>query len=139
MNPCLNIIIREPNFPFKNLVNTEIKTKDIWETEEKATIFFKSLWTQQIILVNKAPQNPRVIHHFSLEIKIWFKRINPKVPNFNINLAKIMEPIIGLSTWAKGSQIWNIKTGIFTKKIKIIIIVKKSCNFKNFKIKKFIE
>jgi len=70
----------------------------MWDTEEKATIFFKSIWIQQIILVSKAPQNPRIIQYFLKEIKIWYKRIKPKVPNFNIKLANTIDPTIGLST-----------------------------------------
>jgi hypothetical protein len=33
------------------------------------------------------------------------KRINPYIPNFKSNAAKITEPIVGASTWASGNQI----------------------------------
>ena len=37
-------------------------------------------------------------------------------PSFNKIDAKIIDPIIGASTWALGSHKWAIKIGSFTKK-----------------------
>ena len=41
--------------------------------------------------------------------------IKPIPPNFNKIEARIIDPIIGVSTWASGSHKWVIKIGNFTK------------------------
>ena len=43
----------------------------------------------------------------------------PYPPNFSKTAARTMEPTMGASTWALGSQRWRLYSGIFT--IKVII------------------
>ena len=44
------------------------------------------------------------------------KRKIPQLPNFNNNAANKIEPKVGASTCASGSQIWNGKIGILIAK-----------------------
>ena len=46
------------------------------------------------------------------------KRKIPYKPNFNNNAAKIIDPLVGASTWASGNHKWNGIIGIFTEKPK---------------------
>lgn len=52
-------------------------------------------------------------------IRIGVRRIIPYPPNFNRTAAKIIEPAIGASTWALGSQRWRPYNGILIMKARI--------------------
>lgn len=70
----------------------------------------------QIILEKIIP----IIEIIKIKIKkflliIFKKYVNPKVPNFNNNPAKIILDGVEASTWTLGNQKWNKKKGIFIK------------------------
>lgn len=71
-------------------------------------IAFKSCWRRQIRLVIIIPQRANVmigrdiVWHVGDRIGVNRKR--PYPPSFSSTAARIMEPAIGASTWAFGSQ-----------------------------------
>ena len=57
--------------------------------------------------------------------------IKPIPPNFNKIEARIIDPIIGVSTWALGSHKWVIKIGNFTKNANLIANLVSQLNLLN--------
>ena len=57
------------------------------------------------------------------------KRRKPYPPSFKSKLARIIEPIVGASTWASGNQIWNGNIGILAEKVINISPQAKTCWF----------
>tara|TARA_B100000780_G_C21124007_1_gene455639 strand:- start:2728 stop:3000 length:273 start_codon:yes stop_codon:yes gene_type:complete len=87
----------------------KIIVKAIWDTEEKAIIFFRSVVYKQV-----APTRARLskdtmikILRVVYEVIVEFNRRIPMPPNLSKMPAKIIDPYTGASTWAKGSQRWS--------------------------------
>lgn len=76
--------------------------KFIWQTEEKAINLLISLCTA----ANSEPKiiPNRLIQKIKKQLRNFVKQNNPQPPNFNKIPAKRIEPAVGASTWAFGSQ-----------------------------------
>lgn len=65
------------------------------------------------------PQRARIINGYAISfvrgVRIVITRIIPYPPSFKRIPARTMEPAMGASTWAFGSQRWTPYSGIFTK------------------------
>lgn len=83
-------------------------TSAIWLTEEYAMRDFRSVWRRQIELVIIMPHKDSMINGYAMKSVAGFKsnviRSMPYPPSFNRIAARTMEPAIGASTWALGSQ-----------------------------------
>lgn len=83
-------------------------TSAIWLTEEYAMRDFRSVWRRQIELVIIMPHKDSIINGYAMKSVTGFKsnviRSMPYPPSFNRIAARTMEPAIGASTWALGSQ-----------------------------------
>ena len=83
-------------------------TNAMWLTEEYAISDFRSVWRRQIELVIIMPHKDNIINGYAMNSVIGL-RINvirsiPYPPNFSKIAARTMEPAMGASTWALGSQ-----------------------------------
>ena len=95
-------------------------TSAMWLTEEYAMSDFRSVWRRQIELVMIMPHNDNIMNGYAIKSVIGFRsnviRIMPYPPSLSRIAARTMEPAIGASTWALGSQRWGPYSGIFTMK-----------------------
>jgi hypothetical protein len=95
-------------------------TSAMWLTEEYAMSDFRSVWRRQIELVMIMPHNDNIMNGYAIKSVIGFRsnviRIMPYPPSLSRIAARTMEPAIGASTWALGSQRWSPYSGIFTIK-----------------------
>ena len=101
----------------------------MWLILEKAIKTFISSCLKQITPTNTPPQREKIISDISnkgLKI-ILLKTKIPIPPNFRRTPARIIEPNVGASTWALGSQTWKKKTGNFTTKVNKIENTKNIC------------
>ena len=89
---------------FTPIRNTIVKA--IWDTEEKAIIFFKSVVYIQIAPIKAKPNKDTIIKVLKTLLAVITELSHkiPKPPNFNKIPAKIIEPYTGASTWARGSH-----------------------------------
>lgn len=66
------------------------------------------------------PHRESIMNGYAIESVIGFRisviRSIPYPPSFSRIAARTMEPAIGASTWALGSQRWRPYSGIFTMK-----------------------
>lgn len=107
INPWAIININAPFSPQVVCEKILAVTRLMWPTEEYAISAFMSHCRKQITLVMRAPQIQKVIKNSvfggergkSAEI-----RIRPYPPSFRRMAAKIIDPAIGASTCALGSQ-----------------------------------
>lgn len=80
----------------------------IWATEEYAINAFRSVWRTQMRPVRQAPRREMDRKNGVVgEVrggKRFDRRIKPYPPSFSKILARIIEPAVGASTWALGSQ-----------------------------------
>lgn len=92
----------------------------MWTTEEQAIKYFKSKKRNIIIIIIKEPKNENLTKSNKKKVETKKKRAEnfkiPKVPIFNINLAKIMETAPEELTWALVNQKWRRKRGILNKR-----------------------
>lgn len=83
-------------------------TSAMWLTEEYAMSDFRSVWRRQIELVMIMPHNDSIINGYDMKSVIGFRsseiRNMPYPPSFSRIAARTMEPAMGASTWALGSQ-----------------------------------
>lgn len=88
-------------------------------TDEYAIIDFRSVWRIQIILVTIAPVNDREISGVDRDISVFgiiiMNRAIPYPPSLSKIAASTIDPAIGASTCALGSQRWVENIGSFTK------------------------
>ena len=105
-------------------------------TDEKAIRTLPSLCKEQINLLVILPKNLiKKIKKLKKLKKLFKNIIKPNLPNFNINPAKTILPILGASVCALGSHKWKKKIGILIIKLKIK--KKEKTNLISFNIKKF--
>ena len=83
-------------------------TSAMWLMEEYAKSDFRSIWRRQIELVMIMPHKDNMINGYAMKSVIGFRssviRIMPYPPSFSRIAARTIEPAIGASTWALGSQ-----------------------------------
>ena len=83
-------------------------TSAMWLMEEYAKSDFRSIWRRQIELVMIMPHKDNMINGYAIESVIGLRssviRIMPYPPSFSRIAARTIEPAIGASTWALGSQ-----------------------------------
>ena len=84
--------------------------------DEYAIKLFESDWKQQLNEENRVPKKPIKNNKIEKFLKRPIMRIIPYPPIFNKIAAKIIDPIVGASTWAFGSHKCNKKNGSFTRK-----------------------
>lgn len=98
-------------------------TSAMWLTEEYAISDLRSVWRRQIELVMIMPHSDSIMKGYAMNSVSGFRNIVtrsiPYPPSFSRIAARTMDPAMGASTWAFGSQRWRPYSGIFT--IKAII------------------
>jgi len=126
LTPCATISMVAPLTPKEEKYIIPPITNPVCATDEYAIITFISNWKIQITPISAEPETAVEIIKLnkSLGLKNGENRAKPYPPNFNKIAAKIMDPIIGASTWALGSHKCPIKIGSFTKKANIILKIK---------------
>lgn len=80
--------------------------KAIWDTDENAIIFFRSVVYRQVAPTKAtlSRDTPTIVLRFEYEVILELNRRIPSPPSLSKIPAKIIEPYTGASTWAKGSQ-----------------------------------
>lgn len=95
-------------------------TSAMWLTEEYAMSDFKSVWRRQIELVIIMPHKDNRINGYAINSVTGFRssviRSMPYPPSFSRIAARTIEPAMGASTCALGSQRWRPYNGILTMK-----------------------
>ena len=126
-NPWLNICRIAPSIAMCASLVPDAKaaaaiprtTKPMWLIDEYATSRLKSVWAYEL----KAPKTIAAVarkakapakYLASTGYKGNTRRKKPYAPSLSITPASIMEPAVGASVWASGSQVWNGQTGILT-------------------------
>lgn len=100
--PCLIVISMAPIKPFVLNDKREFVVNPMWEIDEIAAIFLISAnIIDQIIQIIEQIQEIDIIIPLELDkissiINEFFNK--PKIPSFNINLAKIIDPRVDAST-----------------------------------------
>lgn len=93
-------------------------TSAMWLTEEYAINDLRSVWRRQIELVIIIPHRDNIMKGYAMNSVSGFKntvtRSMPYPPSFSKIAARTIEPAMGASTWALGSQRWRPYNGIFT-------------------------
>ena len=95
-------------------------TSAMWLTEEYVMSDFRSIWRRQIELVMIMPHKDSMMNGYAIKSVTGFRssvtRSVPYPPSFSRTAARTMEPAMGASTWALGSQRRRPYSGIFTMK-----------------------
>lgn len=106
--PWVIIVIYMPLQPHLVIVNIEANVNLMWATEEYAINALKSVCRIVMMVVMAAPQEVRASIgeeigsiRFGKHVSI---RKSPNLPSFNSRAANTIEPAVGASTWALGSQ-----------------------------------
>lgn len=83
-------------------------TSPMWLTDEYAINDFRSVCRMQIKLVITTPQRAKTINGYDISfvrgVKMVVIRMMPYPPSFSRTAARIIDPAIGASTCAFGSQ-----------------------------------
>ena len=95
-------------------------TSAMWLTEEYVMSDFRSIWRRQIELVMIMPHKDSMMNGYAIKSVTGFRsnviRSMPYPPSFSRISARTIEPAMGASTWALGSQRWRPYNGILTIK-----------------------
>ena len=95
-------------------------TSAMWLTEEYVMSDFRSIWRRQVELVMIMPHKDSMMNGYAIKSVTGFRssvtRSMLYPPSFSRTAARTMEPAMGASTWALGSQRWRPNNGIFTIK-----------------------
>ena len=102
--PCDSITKILMFLVFEKKIKTLIIIKFMWAIDEYAIKLFESDWKQQLNEENKVPKNPTKNNKMEKFLNKLIIRITPYPPIFNKIAAKIIEPIVGASTWAFGNH-----------------------------------
>lgn len=99
-------------------MSTATITKAIWLTDEYAIRDFRSVWRRQMELVMIMPHKDNIRNGYAIwsvnGLSIMVIRIIPYPPSFSNTAARTIDPAIGASTCALGSQRCRPYKGIFT-------------------------
>lgn len=83
-------------------------TSAMWLTEEYAISDLRSVWRRQIELVMIMPHSDSIMKGYAMNSVSGFRSIVirsiPYPPSFNRIAARTIDPAMGASTWAFGSQ-----------------------------------
>ena len=91
----------------------------MWLTEEYAMSDFRSIWQRQVELVMIIPHRESMINGYAIKSVTGFRsnviHSMPYPPSFSRTAARTIEPAMGASTWALGSQRWRPYTSVSWK------------------------
>ena len=83
-------------------------TSAMWLTDKYAMSDFRSVWQRQIELVMIMPHKDSMMNGYAMKSVTGFRssviRSMPYPPSFSRIAARTIEPAIGASMWALGSQ-----------------------------------
>lgn len=83
-------------------------TRPMWLIEEYAIRDFRSVCCKQVRLARVAPHRDSTMNGRNMSVfgagRVCDIRIMPYPPSFSRTAARIIDPAIGASTWALGSQ-----------------------------------
>lgn len=108
VNPWAIMRISAPVNPQGVWIRIPPTTNPIWLTDEQAISDFRSVWRMQMEPVIITPQRARMMKGQLSSLvrgsRVTKIRIMPQPPNFSSTAARIIDPAMGASTWAFGSQ-----------------------------------